>query len=130
MDMKITNTIKNWHHLLDQKNPDLLNEILAEGVVFHSPVLHTPQKGLPLTKMYLTAALFVIVNESFKYTKQILQDNNAMLEFETIIDGIMVNGADIIECNENGKIVDFKVMIRPVKGLEMIQKKMLEMLNK
>ena len=115
--MIIEQTIQQWHETMKQQNPQLIANILADDVVFHSPVLHTPQNGKPLTTMYLSAAFYVLLNDTFKYKRQILQGKSACLEFESIIDGITVNGVDLIECNDEGKIVDFKVMVRPLKGL-------------
>jgi hypothetical protein len=128
--MQIEQTIKHWHKIVEQKDPKLLNDLLAEDVVFHSPVLHTPQKGKSLCQMYLSAAIYVFSKTEFVYKKEILQDKQAMLEFEVELDGITINGADIIVCNEEAKIIEFKVMIRPLKGLEKMQEKMLKMLTK
>jgi len=127
--MIIEKTIANWHQLLQQNDPQQLKQLLADDVVFHSPVLHTPQKGKALTTMYLSAAFHVLVNPSFSYKKKILQGHNAMLEFETSIDDIHINGVDIIQCNDEGKITDFKVMVRPLKGLQKLQEKMFELLQ-
>ena len=128
--MKISKAIDAWHEILESGKPNLLDELLAEDVVFHSPILHTPQKGKALTKMYLSAAYYVLFKNGFTYKRQILQDNQAMLEFEAEIDGIIINGVDIIECNENGEICEFKVMVRPLQGLQKVQEKMLQMLEK
>ncbi len=128
--MIIEQTIQKWHQVVDAKDPSQLKSLLADDVVFHSPVLHTPQKGKALTTMYLSAAFYVLANENFKYNRQILQDNQAVLEFEANIDGIVINGVDMIECNSNGKITDFKVMVRPLKGLQIVQQKMFDLLSK
>lgn len=128
--MKINNTIQKWHQLLEQQKLEILDEILADNVVFHSPVLHTPQKGKILTKMYLSAAYHVLSQQEFTYVREILQDNQASLEFQTEIEGIVINGVDLIQCNDSGKITDFKVMIRPLKGLQKLQEKMFELLSK
>ena len=127
--MKIQTTIEQWHKLLQQQKPELLDKLLAEDVTFHSPVLHTPQEGKELTSMYLGAAFHVLFTNEFHYTKQIFQDNQAMLEFETIIDGITINGVDIISCDDDSKIIEFKVMIRPAKGLQKLHEKMMQMLQ-
>jgi len=127
--MLIEKTVKQWHQLLIAQNPSQLKDLLSDDVIFHSPVLHTPQKGKALATMYLSAAFYVIANDTFKYRRQILQDNHAMLEFETTLDGILVNGIDIIECDDKGKIIDFKVMVRPLKGLQIVQQKMFELLK-
>lgn len=105
-----------------------LRELVAEDAVFHSPVVHSPQHGRKLTVMYLSAAFQVFFNPTFRYVREIVGASDAMLEFETEIDGILVNGVDIIKWNAEGKIVDFKVMIRPLKGMNIIHQKMGEML--
>lgn len=122
-------TIEKWHQLIKHKDPEQLNDLLADTVVFHSPVLHTPQVGKALTKMYLTAAFYVLLPNNFNYLKQVLDGNHAVLEFQTEIEGIVVNGVDIITCNDEGKIIDFKVMIRPLKALTLVQNKMFELLQ-
>ncbi len=128
--MSINQTIQRWHQFVQSGDIKILDEVLSENVVFHSPVLHTPQKGKILTKMYLGAAYFVFKDNNFVYKKEVIQDNQAVLEFETTIDEITLNGVDIIECNQQGKIIEFKVMIRPLQGLQKIQQKMMEMLDK
>ena len=126
----IENTVAAWHKLLETKDAAGLDEILADNVVFHSPIVHTPQEGKPITKLYLTAALYVFNNGSFKYSRKIISDNNAVLEFTTTIDGITVNGVDMITWGSDGRITDFKVMIRPLKAINLIHKMMGEMLQK
>ncbi|MGJ8662725.1 MAG: nuclear transport factor 2 family protein [Marinicella sp.] len=125
----IKTTINQWHQLIQAHDPEQLQHILADEVVFHSPVLHTPQVGKPLTKMYLTAAFYVLLANKFTYLKQVLDGQHAVLEFEAEIDGISINGVDIITCNDDGKIIEFKVMLRPLKALTMVQEKMFEVLN-
>ncbi|MGP8153510.1 MAG: nuclear transport factor 2 family protein [Smithella sp.] len=126
----IENTVAAWHKLLETKDATGLDNILADNVVFHSPVVHTPQVGKPITTLYLTAALYVFNNGSFKYLREIISGNNAVLEFTTVIDGITVNGVDMINWDTDGKITDFKVMIRPLKAINLIHKMMGEMLQK
>lgn len=126
----IENTIDAWHKLIKSKSPAGLDDILAENVVFHSPVVHTPQAGKPITTLYLAAALHVFNNDTFKYLREVISGNNAVLEFQTIIDGITVNGVDMITWGDDGRIVDFKVMIRPLKAINLIHKMMGEMLQK
>jgi hypothetical protein len=128
--MIINKTIELWQQMLTSGKTELLDEILADDVVFHSPVIHTPQEGKKLTSMYLKAAFHVLLNKDFKYINQILQDNKAALEFTTVIEGISINVMDIIICDEQGKIIDFKVMIRPMQALQKVQQKMLQMLEK
>jgi ketosteroid isomerase-like protein len=126
----IENTVDAWHKLLETKDAAGLDDILADNVVFHSPIVHTPQEGKPITKLYLTAALYVFNNGSFKYLRKIISGNNAVLEFTTTIDGITVNGVDMITWGADGRITDFKVMIRPLKAINLIHKMMGEMLQK
>ena len=126
----ITNTIEAWHKLIATRDAAGLDDILAENVVFHSPVVHTPQAGKPITKLYLTAALHVLNNETFKYLREVVAGNNAVLEFQTVIDGISINGVDMITWGSDGRITDFKVMIRPLKAINLVHKMMGEMLQK
>lgn len=113
-----------WHACVAQRSPAILDLLLADDVVFHSPVVHTPQRGKSVTTLYLTAALHVLVNESFHYTKEVVADRVAVLEFETSIDGITINGVDIISWNEAGKVVEFKVMVRPLKAINLLHQRM------
>ena len=122
--------IDKWHKLLENKDINKLDELLDDDVVFYSPVVHKPQRGKELTKMYLTGAFFVLLSENFIYKKEVINDNVAVLEFEAVVDGIEVNGVDIISWNEEDKITEFKVMVRPRKGMEKLQEKMWELLEK
>lgn len=125
----MTNTVlEQWHQVLANKDMQLLNEILAEDVVFYSPVVHTPQQGKQATFMYLYAAANALYNDSFRYVKKIVDGQHAVLEFEVEHDGILVNGIDMITWNEAGKISEFKVMIRPLKAINLIHQQMGNML--
>ena len=126
----IENTIEAWHKLVEARDAAGLDNILAENVVFHSPVVHTPQEGKSMTKLYLTAALYVFNNDSFKYLREVVSGNNAFLEFSTVIEGITVNGVDMITWSTDGRITDFIVMIRPLKAINLIHRMMGEMLQK
>lgn len=126
----IENTIAAWHRLVENRDAADLDNILAETVVFHSPVVHTPQAGKPITTLYLTAALHVLNNDTFKYLREVVSGNNAVLEFQTVIDGISINGVDMITWGEDGRITDFKVMLRPLKAVNLVHKMMGEMLQK
>ncbi|SQD77186.1 nuclear transport factor 2 family protein [Moritella yayanosii] len=123
------NTIDTWHQILQTRNTDDLDLLLSDKVVFHSPVTHAPQAGKIITTVYLTAALAVFVNESFHYVRQIISDNDAALEFEVELDGILVNGVDMIKWDDEGKITEFKVIIRPLKAINLIHQKMGELLQ-
>jgi hypothetical protein len=98
----------------------LLSAMMAEDAVFHSPVVHTPQVGKPVVMAYLLAAAKVLGNDSFHYVRELVDGNEAMLEFVTELDGIAVNGVDIIRFNEDGLICDFKVMVRPLKAINAV----------
>ena len=126
----IKNTVETWHKLVEARDAAGLDNILAENVVFHSPVVHTPQEGKPITKLYLTAALHVLNNDSFKYLREVVSGNNAVLEFTTVIDGITINGVDMITWGADGRITDFKVMGRPLKAVNLVHRMMGEMLQK
>lgn len=126
----IQDTVAAWHQLLKTKDAAGLDDILADHVVFYSPVVHTPQAGKLITTLYLTAALHVFVNDRFKYLREVVSGNNAVLEFTTVIDGITVNGVDMFTWGADGKITEFKVMIRPLKAINLIHRMMGEMLEK
>jgi hypothetical protein len=91
--------------------------------------VHTPQAGKALTRAYLAAAFGVFGNESFHYVREVVGERDAVLEFDVDIDGIRVNGVDMIRWNDEGKIVDFKVMLRPLKAVNLIHQKMAAMLQ-
>lgn len=121
-------TLSNWHEIVGTRDASRLDELLAEEVVFYSPVVRTPQVGKAITAMYLSAAIHVFGNDSFRYVREVVGDNDAVLEFETEIDGIIINGVDMIKWNTDGKIVEFKVMLRPLKAVNLIHQKMAAML--
>jgi hypothetical protein len=117
-------TLAAWHSLVNTRNPDALSALLADDAVFHSPVVHTPQVGKALTSMYLLGAFQVFFNETFRYVRELKSDRDAVLEFQVTIDGISVNGVDMIKWNDEGQIIEFKVMLRPLKAINLIHQKM------
>ena len=119
-----------WHRLVRGRDAAALPGLLAEDAVFHSPVVHTPQRGRALVAGYLGAALQLLNQPGFRYVREILGDTEAMLEFETEIDGIRVDGVDIIRWNEQGQISDFKVMIRPLKAINLVHQRMAALLGR
>jgi len=135
----IKENIKKWHDHIKGEFPGGFDELLADDVIFYSPIVFSPQKGKDLTTLYLMAAgnTFggdqskdgTLQESSFKYTKEVLDGNQAILEFETQIDGKYVNGVDIITFNSEGKISEFKVMIRPLQAVNIIHEKMQEILK-
>ena len=121
-------TLARWHQVVAARDADGLDGLLAENVVFHSPVVHAPQVGKAITGRYLAAAIHVFFNDSFRYVRELTSEHDAVLEFEVDIDGIHVNGVDMIRWDANGQIVDFKVMLRPLKAVNLIHQKMAAML--
>jgi hypothetical protein len=138
----IERCIEDWHRNLRGELPGGLDALLADDVVFYSPIVFTPQRGKAITKLYLTAASRTFgggreeggkaraVGSQFKYAKEILSGNHAVLEFETLVDGKYVNGIDMITCNDEGRIVELKVMIRPLQAVNLMHRQMAAMLEK
>lgn len=118
-----------WHHIVREGNGSGIAALLADDVVFHSPVVHTPQVGKRITTHYLMAAVQVFFNPSFHYVREVVGERDAVLEFETTVDGILVNGVDMVSWNDDGLITSFKVMVRPLKAIQLIHEKMAAMLQ-
>lgn len=113
--------LARWHAYMEGGgDPALLADLLADDAVFHSPVVHTPQAGKPVVMAYLVAASHVLGNEAFRYVRELVDGDEMMLEFVTELDGITINGVDIIRWNSEGKISDFKVMVRPLKAINKV----------
>tara|TARA_B100001559_G_scaffold125740_1_gene105581 strand:+ start:37 stop:465 length:429 start_codon:yes stop_codon:yes gene_type:complete len=137
------NAIEQWHEIMKSGGSDAaekLDDLLHDDVVFYSPVVFTPQRGKDATKLYLAAASGVFSNKKrkpseekkeskFKYVKEIVEGNTACLEFETEMNGIYVNGIDLISWNEDNKITEFKVLIRPLQAVNTIHEMMGKMLD-
>ena len=120
--------IDEWHNFVKTKNVNILDKILSEDVIFYSPAVYTPQVGLKVTKKYLITAAEILFNGKFRYISEIKLENIASCEFEGFIDGVYVNGIDIIEWSTSHKITSFKVLVRPLKGLLILKEKMAEKL--
>ena len=125
----MSSAIDTWHRVIREKDIGLLDTLLAEDCVFHSPVVHTPQLGKALTKFYLAAAANVLANDSFRYVREVVGESDAMLEFTAEVQGIHINGIDMIRWNDAGEIVDFKVMVRPLKAVNLLHGLMKQMLE-
>lgn len=121
--------LDTWHRLVRDRDASGLDALLAEDAVFLSPVVHAPQRGRKLAAAYLGAAFRVFSGPEFRYVREIVGESDAMLEFETELDGIAINGVDIIKWNGAGRIVEFKVMLRPLKAVNLIHQKMAAMLQ-
>lgn len=119
-----------WHRAMAAGCPDdLLRELIAEDAVFHSPVVHTPQAGRAKVMLYLGAAGQVFANTGFAYVRELVDGPEVCLEFTAMIDGIQLNGIDLIRFDLEGRIVDFKVMVRPLKAINLLWQKMAESLQ-
>lgn len=122
--------LKRWHEVIEGgSEPAALTNIMREDAVFHSPVVHTPQKGRPIVVAYLSAAGQTLGNDSFQYLREVVDGNTAVLEFQTEMDGIQVNGIDMITFDDEGLITDFKVMVRPLKAVNKVHERMMAMLE-
>ena len=122
--------LAEWHTLATAPDPDRLARLVAQDAVFHSPVVHTPQEGRALVVSYLSAAAATLGQGEFRYVRELVDAQNVMLEFTCVLDGIQVNGVDIIHFDEAGKIADFKVMIRPIKAVNKVWEMMAAQLEK
>jgi len=121
--------IAAWHRIAEGRSREALAEWLADDAVFFSPVVHKPQRGKALVTAYLSAAFSVLGGEKFRYVREIIGPRDAMLEFETEIDGIVINGIDLIKWNETGRVIEFKVMVRPLKAIQAVHQRMAAMLE-
>ena len=109
--------LTRWHAVAQSLDPALLDDLLADDVVFRSPAVFTPQEGKAITTSYLSAALNVL-GPSLRYVSQWHDDASAVLEFEADLDGVYVQGVDMLRWNADGKLVTFTVMVRPLRGLQ------------
>jgi hypothetical protein len=123
--MNATKGLAAWHSAVaGGSEPQALAAIIREDAVFHSPVVHTPQRGRALVVSYLAAAGQTLGNASFRYVRELVDGEEALLEFETKIDGIHVNGVDLIRFDADVMIADFKVMVRPLKAVNKVREAM------
>ena len=120
-------TIKLWHQFVEKPNIEILNEILAENVQFHSPFVWKPKDGKTITTQILLTVSQVFQN--FRYVREIAQENQFCLEFEATIGELTLRGVDLIQLNEEGKIIDFEVMVRPANALQILGMEMGKRLN-
>ena len=116
--------LDSWHDIIRNGDASALDTLIADDAVFHSPVVHTPQVGKALVVKYLTAAANVLLDESFKYLREMVDERQAMLEFQVTLDDIVINGVDHIRWNDNNQIIEFKVWVRPLKGMQKLHQAM------
>jgi ketosteroid isomerase-like protein len=133
----IERVVSEWMAYVRGELPGGLERLLDDDVVFYSPIVFTPQRGKQVTSMYLAAAARTFVGEhraagsdgSFRYTKTVLAGDTAVLEFETTLEGKYVNGVDIIRCTDQGRIIEFRVMIRPLQAVNLVHQQISAMLE-
>ncbi len=128
--MNQSHGLQTWHEFITTRDLSLLDDFLADDVVLYSPVVFTPVEGKFFVKMYLMAAEQIIANKTFEYVSEISKDNYVVLEFKTEIEGITVEGVDMITFTEAGKLKSLKVMVRPLKAMQIVHQKMGELLEK
>jgi hypothetical protein len=121
--------LSRWHAHVKSPDHQRLWDMLHPDAVFESPVVHTPQRGRDIVFKYLASADKVLGGPGFTYTGEWMNANGAILEFENIINGIKVNGIDMITWDDQGRIVHFKVMVRPLKAIQMVHQMMGDMLQ-
>jgi SnoaL-like domain len=121
--------IQRWHQIVTNRDVAALSDLLHDDVVFESPVVHTPQRGKAITTMYLTGALHTLNTDQFSYVNEWFGDTSAVLEFTTVVDGITINGVDLITWNTDHRITHFKVMVRPLKAINTLHAAMGAMLE-
>ena len=121
--------LDSWHEIIRNGDASALDTLIADDAVFHSPVVHTPQVGKAIVVKYLTAAASVLLDESFKYLREMVDERQAMLEFQVTLDDIVINGVDHIRWNDNNQIIEFKVWVRPLKGMQKLHQAMAKQLE-
>ncbi|WOH81179.1 nuclear transport factor 2 family protein [Bradyrhizobium sp. BEA-2-5] len=122
--------LDKWYAYMKSHDRTALWDLLHPDAVFESPVVHTPQRGRDITFKYLSSAEQVLGGPTFTYLGEWRNDTGAVLEFKTMIDGIEINGVDIISFDGEGRITHFKVMVRPLKAINMLHRMMGEELMK
>jgi hypothetical protein len=139
----IEQVIEKWRAHLRGELTGGLDGLLHDDVVFYSPIVFTPQRGKAVTTLYLEAAAQTFPGDhgvapaqgsapagGFRYTRSVASGDTAVLEFETTLDGTYVNGVDIIRCDAEGRIIEFRVMIRPLQAVDAVHRRMAVMLER
>ena len=114
---------------VDERSEQVLDDLLADDAVFFSPAIFAPQEGKATVAMYLRAASELFFDNGFHYVGEHVGAKSAVLEFAATVDGRHVNGVDILEWNDEGRITSFKVMIRPFSSLQLVMGRMAELLS-
>ncbi len=121
--------LERWHDVVAKRDAALLPGIIAEDAVFRSPAVHTPQEGRELVTAYLAGA-FVVLGPELTYHDEWVRERDAVLRFTTVVDGLEVEGVDMITWDDDGLISSFTVMLRPFKALQAVMGRMLEELTR
>ena len=128
-EMTEPEALTRWHEVVAARDSVLLAGLIAEDATFHSPIVHRPQEGRDLVTLYLTGAMHVLGNDTFRYVREVVGDSDAVLEFVAEVDGVHINGVDMISWDRANQITDFKVMLRPMRAIELVRDKMAELLQ-
>jgi len=121
--MQMPAPVAAWHAIAESRDPAGLDDLLADGVVFRSPAVHAPQVGKELTTAYLSAAI-VVLGPTLEYGSEWYGERDAVLEFQAELDGLTVHGIDMLRWGDDGRLTEFTVMVRPIRGLEKLVERM------
>jgi SnoaL-like domain len=119
--------LRSWHAVVESRDPALLDDLLADDVVFRSPAVFTPQEGKAVTTHYLSSAIAVL-GPSLRYVGQWHDQSSAVLEFEAELEGAYVQGVDMLRWNDDGRLISFTVLVRPLRGLQKLMELMAQQL--
>jgi len=124
----MTDLTQRWRDLFAMENMPPVRDMLAEDIQMHSPAMHQVQRGPDLIADYITAAHEIFTRWDLDYVRAFQNGNEICMEFEGEIEGVTLNGVDIIRWNADDKIDDFKIMIRPASGLKKLGEVMVKIL--
>ncbi|MGH8385104.1 MAG: nuclear transport factor 2 family protein [Pseudomonas sp.] len=121
---KVAEALSQWHAMIRSGDLNALPELLDPQAVFRSPMAHTPYPGAPVVSMILNTVSKVF--EDFTYHRELATADglNVILEFSAKVGEKQLKGIDMIRFNEQGKIVEFEVMVRPLSGLQALGEEM------
>lgn len=114
--------MKAFRDLIESGDVSGLESLLAPEVRFTSPVAFKPYDGVPLVAAILRGAFRVF--EDFTYVREVSDGSDSVLEFTATVNGLAINGVDIIHVNADGLIDDFKVMVRPLSAATALSERM------
>ena len=130
---EVPEAVRRWHEVVDcaddARRSALLRDLLTDQVVFRSPAVHTPAEGREAATAYLEAAMAVL-GPVMHYERELVTGDSACLEFRAELDGKQVQGVDLIRWDDAGRIVEFTVLVRPLKGLHALMEQMVAALGR